>query len=131
MCNEPASITDAYALIKVLSRDHGVNSFHVLASMVHSPEEGRQLYRKIANVSERFLGTSLSYLGMVPHDDKLRRAIQRQGAVCELYPRSRAAAAFRELAARIEKWPHATTPSGNIEFFLERMVALQQRQAVA
>ncbi|MEG6659941.1 flagellar synthesis regulator FleN, partial [Pseudomonas aeruginosa] len=41
VCDEPTSITDAYALIKLLNRDHGMTRFRVLANMAHSPQEGR------------------------------------------------------------------------------------------
>ncbi|MBT3612979.1 MAG: MinD/ParA family protein, partial [Thiotrichales bacterium] len=88
VCDEPSSITDAYALIKVLSRDYGVERFHVLANMVESEAHGRILFKKIAIVSERFLDVTLDYLGTVPFDTQLRKAIQRQNAVCEFSPNS-------------------------------------------
>jgi flagellar biosynthesis protein FlhG len=47
VCNEPASITDAYALIKVLSRERGVSRVHIIANMVRSPAEGRELFDKL------------------------------------------------------------------------------------
>ena len=78
VCDEPASITDAYALIKVLARERGLDRVHVIANMVRDPNEGRKLYEKLARVCERFLGdVALHYLGAVPQDDWLRRAVQR------------------------------------------------------
>jgi len=125
VCDEPASITDAYALIKVLSREHGVTRFHIVANMVRSAEEGRELYRKLAAVSDRFLDVVLRYLGAVPHDDFMRKAIQRQSAVVESFPGSRSAQAFRRLAEAVEGWPPPQGPRGHIEFFIERMVRSQ------
>src|SRR3990167_6795040 len=55
VCDEPTSITDAYALIKLLNRDHGMNRFRVLANMAHSPQEGRNLFAKLTKVTDRFL----------------------------------------------------------------------------
>lgn len=122
VCDEPASITDAYALIKVLSRDYGVDRFHVLANMTHSIQEGQLLYQKMTKVTERFLDVRLEFMGTVPYDEYLRRAVQRQRAVVEAYPASRVAQAFKNLARRADKWPGPTLAGGHLEFFVERLI---------
>jgi flagellar biosynthesis protein FlhG len=122
VCDEPASLTDAYALIKVMSREHGVKRFRIVANMVVGAQEGRRLYDKLISVTDRFLDVVIHYLGAIPVDEQMRRAVQRQRAVVDLYPRSRSAAAFGELAAAIETWPRPAVASGHQEFFLERMV---------
>lgn len=122
VCDEPASITDAYAMIKVLSRDHGLERFHVLANMVRSAREGHELYRKIAAVTGRFLDATLHFMGVVPYDEQLRKAVQRQKAVVEAYPRSRAALAFKSLAQKADNWPVPRQPRGHLEFFVERLL---------
>jgi flagellar biosynthesis protein FlhG len=122
VCDEPASLTDAYALIKVLNRFHGVDRFHVLANMTGNAHEGRQLFDKLARVAQRFLDVTLGYLGAVPYDDYLRKAVQRQLAVVEAYPRSRSALAFRKLADRTGRWPAPQTATGRLEFFVERLI---------
>lgn len=124
VCDEPASITDAYALVKVLCRERGVHRMHVVANMVRGPVEGRVLYDKLARVVERFLPeASLAYLGAIPQDEALRRAVQKQKPVVEAFPSAPAAAAFRELALRIHRWTPSSTPRGHVEFFVERMLA--------
>ncbi|WP_196799730.1 MinD/ParA family protein [Thioalkalivibrio sulfidiphilus] len=122
VCDEPASITDAYALIKVLSRDHGINRMRVVANMVRGPDEGRQLFAKLVTVCDRFLDVTLDYAGAIPHDEYLRKAVQRQKAVTEAYPSSPAARAFKELARKADTWPIPAGGSGRIEFFVERLV---------
>ena len=52
VCDEPASITDAYALIKVLNRDHGQKRFHILANMVESPAEGQALFAAVERIAQ-------------------------------------------------------------------------------
>lgn len=123
VCDEPASVTDAYALIKVLSRERGVTRVQVLANQVQSPTEGRQLFEKLERVSSRFLDVTLNYLGAVPRDEWLRRAIQRQEAVVEAFPSSPSAVAFRDIARRARQWQTPQGPRGHVEFFLERMIA--------
>lgn len=124
VCDEPASITDAYALIKVLARDRAVTRMHVVANQVRSPAEGKALYDKLNRVVERFVpDVALSYLGAIPMDDYLRRSVQRQKAVVDAFPSSPAATAFLEIARRIHRWAVPTTPRGHVEFFVERMLA--------
>lgn len=123
VCDEPASITDAYALIKVLSRDYGQTRFRILANMVRNADEGHALFIKLFKVADRFLSVSLDYLGAVPHDDYLRRAVQKQRAVVEAYPGSRAAMAFKKVAADADNWAIAQTTSGQVQFFFERLIS--------
>jgi flagellar biosynthesis protein FlhG len=122
VCDEPASITDAYALIKVLSRDFGVTRLHVLSNMVQNPQEGRILYHKLAKVCERFLDVALHFMGTVPFDIHLRKAVQRQRAVVEAFPASPSAQAFKKLAVTAQKWPIPKGSRGNLEFFVERLI---------
>ncbi len=121
VCDEPASITDAYAMIKLLNRDYGIYRFRVLANMVRSTQEGLELFRKLSKVSDRFLDVTLDYCGAIPHDEYLRKAVQRQRAVIDAYPRSKAAQAFGKLAQRVTQWPAPAAATGSIEFFVERL----------
>ena len=122
VCDEPTSITDAYALMKVLHLDHGIKRFQVLANMVTDDRQGRQLYGKVAAVADRFLEISLGYLGHVPFDEQLRDAVKRQLPVIKSYPYSEAARAFKTLADRVESLPIPPSANGHVEFFVERTV---------
>ena len=121
-CDEPASITDAYALIKTLSRHHDIGEFRILANMVRSAAQGRDVFEKLSRVVHRFLDVNLMYEGFVPEDEYLRKAIQKQRAVVHAYPRCRASLAFRRLAMRTSDWPAASLATGHVEFFFERNV---------
>ena len=128
LCDEPASLTDAYALMKILNRDHGRDRFRLLANMTRSAAQARELYLRILRVSDRFLSVSLDYMGMVPDDDSVRRAVQRQRAVVEAFPDSPAALAFKKLAASTDNWPVPDGASGQLEFFVERLIQASQGQ---
>ena len=125
VCDEPASITDAYALIKVLSREHGVQRFQILASQTRRSGEGPDLFQKISKVCDRFLNVHLEFAGSVPFDDYLRRAVQRQTAVVEAYPASISSVALKNLAMKADKWSVPQGARGHLEFFVERMVGAQ------
>lgn len=122
VCDEPASITDAYAFIKLLSREYKVNRFHIIANMCRTIQEGRELFNKISMVCDRFLEVNLDFMGIVPFDEDLRRAVKKQRAVVEYLPRSKSAVAFTHLAKKIEFWPVQKQPRGNMEFFVERLI---------
>jgi len=122
VCDEPASLTDAYALIKVMSREMGVTRFRILANQTRVLGEGRDLYDKLRKVCDRFLDVTLDYAGAVPQDDFIRRSIQSQKAVAELYPGSLGGQAFKKLAATADSWGTPVGASGHLEFFVERLV---------
>lgn len=122
VCDEPASVTDAYALIKVLSRERGVSRVQVLANLVQHAAEGRQLFEKLERVSSRFLDVTLNYLGAIPRDQWLRRAVQRQESVVDAFPSSPSAIALRDIARRSRQWQSPHGPRGHVEFFIERLI---------
>jgi flagellar biosynthesis protein FlhG len=122
VCDEPASLTDAYALIKVMNRYHGVYRFHVLANMTSNVHEGRNLFGKLSKVAQRFLDVSLTYAGAIPQDEYLRKAVQRQQAVVDAFPRSSSAIAFGKLGNKVNEWPMPESATGQIEFFIERLI---------
>ncbi|WP_148862349.1 MinD/ParA family protein [Marinobacter fonticola] len=122
VCDEPTSITDAYALIKLMNRDHGVSRFRILANQVRNDQEGKHLFGKLTRVTERFLDVALQYEGMVPYDEAVKKAVQRQRAVLDAYPRAKASLAIKALAQRVDNWPLPSSPRGHLEFFVERLV---------
>ncbi len=122
VCDEPASITDAYAMIKVLNRDYGMHRFHVLANQAHGIQQGRELYGKLSRVSEKYLDVALNFLGTIPYDEGLKKAVQKQKSVVEAFPRSPCSMAFRQIAKKAQQWPVPSTMEGHLEFFIERLV---------
>ena len=122
VCDEPTSLTDAYAFIKLLNRDHGICRFQVLTNMIQSAEQGRGLFFKLCKVTDRYLDVTLNFLGAIPDDDYLRKSVQQQAAVVQAFPQCRSAQAFRNLARITESWPLAEQATGHLEFFVERML---------
>jgi flagellar biosynthesis protein FlhG len=122
VCDEPASITDAYAIIKLLNRDYGHQRFRVLANMVRSAQEGRELFNKMCRVTDRYLDVTLGFMGAIPFDESLRKAVRTQKPVVQAFPRSRAAQVFRSLAKKIETWPQPQGANGQVQFFVERLI---------
>jgi flagellar biosynthesis protein FlhG len=122
VCDEPSSITDAYALIKLLNKEYDLQRFRVVANMTRSNQEGLHLFNKLNGVCERFLDVTLQYLGHVPFDENVRKAVQKQKALVEFAPGSKAAVAIRALAKAVDQWPLPHGPTGRLEFFVERLL---------
>ncbi len=127
VCDEPASITDAYALIKLLNREYGIHRFRVLCNRVQSVQDGRALYNKIFRVTDRYLDVALDFMGAVPEDEYLRKAVQKQRAVVDAFPRSKSALAFKKLASKADSWPVPASVGGQLEFFIERLIMASQQ----
>jgi flagellar biosynthesis protein FlhG len=122
VCDEPTSITDAYALIKLLNRDYGLQRFRILCNMVIGPQDGRDLFNKLVKVADRFLDVTLDFIGAIPYDEYLKKALQKQKSVVDAYPRSKSALAFKTLAKKADNWPIPRTAGGHLEFFVERLI---------
>jgi len=122
VCDEPASITDAYALIKLLHKEYGLFRFRILANMVKSVQKGREVYDKLVKVSDRFLDVALEFSGSVPYDESVLKAIRKQRAVVEAFPRSQASVSYKQIAEKTIRWPIPKTANGHLEFFVERLI---------
>ncbi len=120
--DEPASITDAYALMKVLSREHNVQRFRVLVNMTRQPGEALGVFQRLQRVTARYLEAVVEFVGEIPDDDMLGRAIREQRPVLDAYPNSKASLAFKNLARLTDTWPIPAGPRGHLEFFVERLV---------
>jgi flagellar biosynthesis protein FlhG len=122
VCDEPTSITDCYALMKLLSRDHGVFKFKVVANMVRSAKEGQQLFAKLIKVTDRFLDVAIELVAVIPFDENMRKSVRKQKVIVEAYPQSPAATAYIDLAKKISAWPIPKQASGHLEFFIEQLL---------
>jgi flagellar biosynthesis protein FlhG len=120
--DEPASLTDAYALMKVLHRSHNVHRFRILANMTTGQGSGEALFRKLERVTARFLDVTVEYAGDIPDDIAMRAAVREQRCLAQAYPASAAARAFSRLARHVDRWPRCDGPRGNVEFFVERLL---------
>ena len=120
---EPTSITDAYALIKVLSTRFKKRNFMILVNLVEDDQEAREVFRKISRVADRFLDhLSIDYLGFIPFDEKLPMAVKQQRAILELYPRAPSSRGFMGLAKRLAEKPVRSKGDGQIQFFWKQLL---------
>ncbi len=115
---EPTSLTDAYALIKVLSTRHDVKRFSIVVNQSESEREALAVFRQISLVCDQFLGTlSLDFLGHIPYDKKLVQAVRSQRLVLDLFPEAIASQMIDKIARQFCASKPALTTDGNIKFF--------------
>ena len=121
---EPSSITDAYALMKVMFTQHGTRNFKLLVNMVTHPDEGRSVFQTLSNAVARFLrDISLEYVGVIPRDDNFQSAVRRQCTVLQRYPESESSRSFCELAQRLLAGSASAPSNGNIKFFWRKLMS--------
>ena len=85
---EPTSITDAYALIKLLSRIRAERKLSILVNMAQSEDESLEAFRQIARTVDLFLPVSLDYLGYLPSVPNFRVALRAQKGYISVFPNS-------------------------------------------
>lgn len=119
---EPTSITDAYAVMKVLSSRYDETHFRLLVNMAKNQREGLEVFRKIGLVADRFLNISIDYVGFIPEDDYVPLSVCRQRPVVDLYPQSPASQEFQRLAGLVSQWSVAREPKGGVQFLWQRSV---------
>ncbi|MFO0752716.1 MAG: MinD/ParA family protein [Thermodesulfovibrionales bacterium] len=121
---EPTSIADAYALIKVLSRDFGEKHFRILVNTARSEKEAFDTFRKLAIVADKFLKLSVDYLGYLPLDQHVKDAIIAQKGFIALYPNSAFSKRLAGIGKKMLENP-LTGMKGNIQFFLRKALRMQ------
>jgi flagellar biosynthesis protein FlhG len=118
---EPTSLTDAYAVIKVLSQNYGERNFKILVNMARNWSDAKDAFQKLSIVSDRFLDVAVDYLGFISMDDYIAMAVAEQKAVVTSYPFAISTQEFNRLAVKITDWPANSIPKGNIQLFWRRM----------
>ncbi len=127
--DQPAAIADAYGLIKVMTQDQDLDEIFLVANACRSEAHGQQLAGRINDVTMKFLGRSVKYLGCVTTDEMVPQSARKYRSVVDFAPSSRAATDFRRMAQSLEKLAPIDAVGGQLQFFMERMLQAQQGAA--
>lgn len=127
---EPTSIADAYALIKILVCHYGETKLSLLVNNVSAFDEEpeRVAYRaasRLIHSCERFLRTSVSYCGYIPHDPAVSEAISRHRPLLEIFPSSKAGLALRKLAKYVDEAYEEPQVRGGLQLFFQDILSRQ------
>jgi flagellar biosynthesis protein FlhG len=118
---EPTAITDAYALIKVLFTRYQEKEFNVLVNSVSGSGEALEVFRRLSLAAEKFLNISLNYLGYIPYDDAVRKAVSSQQAFIDAYPHGLASKQVAEIASKVLETTEKV--KGTLQFFIGNLLS--------
>jgi len=122
---EPTSITDAYAMIKILRRKYGIKRLGLVINSVSSAKEGEEVALKLGTVCESFLGdVVLDMLGSIPFDGGISECIRKQQAFVDMFPEREMTRRLGKIVNKLDGLP-VKDGVGHIQFFLKRMVMNQ------
>jgi flagellar biosynthesis protein FlhG len=119
---EPTSMTDAYALMKVMSLKYSAKKFRLLVNLATNSDEAHEIFRQLTMVTNRFLDISIEYLGYVLADENVTKSVKRQKLLCDIYPNSAGSKCFTKLAEQICKLPPPSIPKGDSNFLWEKFL---------
>jgi flagellar biosynthesis protein FlhG len=121
---EPTSLTDTYALIKVLSGSYGEKRVSVIVNDVPSEDAARQAFGKLARAVDKFLQVEVRYVGWIPSDDIVRECVMQQQPVVLEYPSSRIAMAVAEVARTLDEERLSRRLKGGMQFFFRQLLEM-------
>ena len=123
---EPTSLTDAYALVKVMRQSHQVTHFKILVNMAYDEKSAKEVYTRLYKACDHFLtGVSLDYVGHVPRDPAVRASVLEQKPFTVAAPSAPASLALQNVAKAIQTWDVPSSLDGNIKFFWKRLLFRQ------
>lgn len=124
---EPTSITDAYALMKVMSQNYGIKYFKLMVNMADNRAGAKRVYASLSNAMDKFLkNVVLEYCGYVPFDPALKKAVQNRSILLDTVKQSPAANAMSDLAKNLLNDNRTNQNQGNLTFFMNRVFAAAQ-----
>lgn len=124
--HEPTSLTDAYALIKVMLQHHNQKSFGVIVNRNPLGADGKQTFRKLAAACSKFLNVGLQYWGTISEDSWVQASVVQQTPLYILAPSSKASADIANLAKRINSQIPSSRLKGGLQFFFSSYVEQMQ-----
>lgn len=124
---EPTAITDAYALIKVLSSRYQERDFDILVNSVRSEAEAIDVFKRLSVATEKFLSISINYLGYIPLDYSVQRAVRAQKAFISAYPDCLASKQIKDIASQLIETEKKKGIKGGLQFFMGNLVLAGER----
>ncbi len=119
---DPTSIADAYALIKVLYTRYQEKSLNVLVNSAEDETEAKEVFKRLLTAAEKFLHISLDYLGFIPRDNAVVKAVRAQKAFVEAFPDSKASKKVASLATKILSKSKIRV-KGSLQFFIGNLLS--------
>ena len=121
---EPTAMTDAYALMKLLSTQYHQKRFLLVVNETRGTAEGLDVFEKLTMVSGRYLDIFLDYLGCIPFDRKIHESVRQQQVMVDLYPDHKVAQALNTLSEKLIDVPVNNQAQGTLKFFWKQFLGV-------
>lgn len=114
---EPTSLTDAYAVIKVLYQSYATRRFALLVNMAGDSNEAADVYKRLSNATNHFLDLPIEYLGYILYDQNVSKAVKKQKLLAEAFPDSKAVKNMYKIVKELCRKQPGDYESSTIKFF--------------
>jgi flagellar biosynthesis protein FlhG len=121
---EPTSLTDSYALIKVLSSTYGEKVFSVVVNDVSTEADAKVAFNTLSNAVTKFLQVETRYIGWIPSDETVRQCIMDRRPLAAEFPSTKAARGISDMAARLVDNARKNRVKGGMQFFFRQLLEL-------
>ncbi|SFH49831.1 flagellar biosynthesis protein FlhG [Tindallia magadiensis] len=121
---EPTSLTDAYAMIKAISRDRISQKVSIVVNRAESYDEASQNFNKLLNASMKFLNFQITFLGVIIDDHKVKKSVQEQKPFLILYPKTIASQGVELIARKLSMQNSENQIQNEEHSFLERFLSI-------
>lgn len=130
ICNDPSSLMDSFAVIKILNQHYGRQQFGIVVNKVKNMKEGYQVFLRFQETITRFMNARIEFLGSIPQDDYIAIAARENASIVDRFGFAPAALALQDISKGLFNWVEdADQQHGGIHYFFEKI--LESRQAEA
>lgn len=128
ICNDPSSLMDSFAVIKILNQHYGRRKFGIIVNKVRNTKEGYQVYLRFQELITRFMNASVEFLGHIPQDDYVSIAARENSSIVDRFGFAPAALAIQNISKGMLNWVQDVEDNGGIHYFFEKMLKPQSEK---
>lgn len=128
VCNDPASLMDSYAVMKILHKKYARCRFGIIVNKVKNDYEAYEVFNRFQDAAAKFINISLQYLGNVPVDDLVQMAARERVSIVDKFPQAPSTKAFENICHKIFQWKNENQFTGGIQFFFEKLIQSRARE---
>ena len=127
---EPTSLTDSYALIKILGKHYGEKSISIIVNNVMSDLDGKKVFNRFSRVAEKYLKLNLKHIGTVCFDKNLRESVIHRKPVVSMFPSSSASICLGRIADTINNSFFENRVKGGLQFLFRNLVEMESHKEI-
>lgn len=122
LCNDPSSLMDSFAVIKILNQQYARRQFGIVVNKVKNMREGYQVFLRFQETISRFMNVQTEYLGFIPRDDYITIAARENASIVDRFGFAPAALAIQQISQGMNVWLDEPQDNGGIHYFFESIL---------